>query len=229
MKRIRDKLFKKKQPSLAERFPSCEIASNAVVDDATFLEGHNCVYDGVAIDHAHIGLATYIGAHSNLTHCKIGRFCSISWNVEVIAGRHSMEAASLHPIFYSNRNFSGLQFREDTCFEQYRYAAPGYYVVIGNDVLISSHALLLDGITIGDGAIILTGAVVTKDVAPYTVVGGVPAKFIKKRFSDETIALLEESKWWDRDLNWIRSHVTDFEDIRRFSELIRGVSPGDTQ
>lgn len=76
-------------------------------------------------------------------------------------------------------------------------------IVVGNDVWIGFEAVILSGVTIGDGAIIGTRAVVTKDVAPYTVVGGVPAKFIRKRFSDEVILELLKLQWW----NWSESRI----------------------
>lgn len=72
-------------------------------------------------------------------------------------------------------------------------------IVVGNDVWIGSDAKIMSGVHIGDGSIIAANAVVTKDVEPYTVIGGVPAKMIKKRFSDETIQMLEQMKWWDWD------------------------------
>ncbi len=78
-------------------------------------------------------------------------------------------------------------------------------IVIGNDVWIGYEAVILSGVTIGDGAIIGTRAVVTKDVPPYTIVGGVPAKPIRKRFSEETIASLLEIKWW----NWSKEQIAE--------------------
>ena len=89
----------------------------------------------------------------------------------------------------------------------------GTIKVIGNDVWIGYEAAIMAGVTIGDGAIIGTRAVVTKDVPPYTIVGGVPAKPIRKRFSDETISLLLELKWW----NW---------PIERISQNIEAIKTG---
>ena len=217
--KIKAFFFPGRKDDIKTRFPNSQVAEDVCLTDTTVLEGYNCIYDGATIANSSIGRLTYIGAHSNLSNCKVGRFCSISWNVEVVAGRHPLSAASLHPIFYSSRSFSGLKFCDDDYFEQYRYAAPNYYVVIGNDVLIASHALLLDGITIGDGAIILAGAVVTKNVAPYTIVGGVPARPIKTRFSKEIIEKLQQIKWWDRDLEWLKTHADDFQDIHRLIKL----------
>ena len=81
-------------------------------------------------------------------------------------------------------------------------------IVIGNDVWIGYEALILAGVTVGDGAIIAGRAVVTKDVPPYTIVGGVPAKPIRKRFNDDTIAALEKLRWWDWDEERIRENLS---------------------
>ena len=84
-------------------------------------------------------------------------------------------------------------------------------IVIGNDVWIGYEAVVLAGVTIGDGAVIGTRAVVTKDVPPYTIVGGVPAKFIRKRFPQETIDSLLKIKWWNWPEERIRQHITDIQ------------------
>jgi len=87
-------------------------------------------------------------------------------------------------------------------------------IIIGNDVWIGYEAVILSGVTIGDGAIIGTRAVVTKDVPPYTIVGGVPAKTIRKRFSDNDIATLLKVKWWDWPVEQIQSHITEIQSGR---------------
>ncbi|MBR6646045.1 MAG: CatB-related O-acetyltransferase, partial [Clostridia bacterium] len=88
--------------------------------------------------------------------------------------------------------------------------------IIGNDVWIGHSALILEGVKIGDGAIVGAGAVVTKDVPPYSIVVGVPAKVIKYRFSENEIAKLSELKWWDQSVEWIKENVDKFCDIRNF-------------
>ena len=99
-------------------------------------------------------------------------------------------------------------------------------VIIGNDVWIGSHALILGGVKIGDGAVIGAGAVVTKDVPPYAVVGGVPARIIKYRFSQEIIDKLLEIKWWNLPENILKENIklfqTDnitFDLLQKFSQL----------
>lgn len=123
----------------------------------------------------------------------IGSFCSIgSGAAFIMAGNqgHRHEWISSFPFFYMSE------------VDEFSQADNGYLpagdTVIGNDVWIGSEAVIMPGIKIGDGAVIGTRALVTKDVEPYTIVGGNPAKVIKKRFSDQQIELLLEMKWW----NW---------------------------
>lgn len=86
-------------------------------------------------------------------------------------------------------------------FDQIKYVdeEKKYFVEIGNDVWIGNNVLIMDGIRIGDGAILAAGSVIAKDVEPYTIVGGVPAKFIRKRFKDSEIDFLLDFKWWERN------------------------------
>ncbi len=84
---------------------------------------------------------------------------------------------------------------------------------IGNDVWIGANVIVKSGVTIGDGSIIAAGAVVTKDVAPFSVIGGVPAKHIKLRFSEEQINFLKQFKWWEKDLYWLKQNKDLFTNI----------------
>jgi acetyltransferase-like isoleucine patch superfamily enzyme len=90
-------------------------------------------------------------------------------------------------------------------------------VTIGNDVWLGANVIVLDNITIADGAIVAANSVVTKDVPPYAIVGGTPAKLIKYRFDEADIAFLLEYQWWDKDINWLRENLSLFHDIRNLN------------
>jgi acetyltransferase-like isoleucine patch superfamily enzyme len=112
-----------------------------------------------------------------------------------------------------------MTFVDETIFDEVTYAdTQKRHVVIGNDVWIGANATLLNGVHIGDGAIVAAGAVVVKDVPPYTVVGGVPAREIKKRFTPEQIAFLQTYEWWNKDLDWLAANAGYFRDIDLFTE-----------
>ena len=126
---------------------------------------------------------------------KIGKFCSIACGAKFLftSGNHSMKSLSTYtfPIFYEEWGLDVKDIRS-------AWDNKGD-IVIGNDVWIGYEAVILSGVTIGNGAIIGARAVVTKDVPPYTIVAGVPARPIRKRFDGETIAKLEALRWWDWD------------------------------
>lgn len=133
--------------------------------------------------------------HYPVNHDKliIGKFCSIACGAKFLfnSANHNMTSLSTYPfpIFFE-------EWRTDINNITDAWDNKGD-IIIGNDVWIGYEAVILSGVTIGDGAIIGTRAVVTKDVPPYTIVGGVPAKIIRKRFNDETISILMNLRWWD--------------------------------
>ncbi|WP_027878798.1 CatB-related O-acetyltransferase [Mesoflavibacter zeaxanthinifaciens] len=131
----------------------------------------------------------------------IGKFCMIASSATFImnGGNHLTEATSAYPFAI----FGGAW---KHAMDGKSYQTKGD-TIVGNDVWIGHNATIMHGVTIGDGAIIATKAVVTKNVEPYTIVGGNPAKPIKKRFSDDIISKLLELKWWDWDIEKITKHV----------------------
>lgn len=189
----------------------------------SFFEGANYVGENSSFA-GEMGFGSYIGNDSTIGG-KIGRYCCIASNVKTVNGFHPTERiVSIHPFFYSNCACVDLPMLSECIFQEFRYAdsEKKYSVVIGNDVWIGVGAILLAGVTIGDGAVVAAGAVVTKDVPPYTVVGGVPAKPIKKRFTDEEIELLLEYKWWDKSQDWIEKNRYLFADINRLCDNVKG-------
>lgn len=135
---------------------------------------------------------------------KIGKFCSIACGAKFLftSANHTLRSLSTYPfpIFFEEWELDAKNICE-------AWDNKGD-IVIGNDVWIGFEAVILSGVTIGDGAIIGTRAVVTKDVPPYTIVGGIPAKPIRKRFDDETISQLEALNWWDWDEETIRNNIS---------------------
>ena len=137
---------------------------------------------------------SYVNTNCVLQNVNIGRFCSIATNVQIGLGNHPTNLLSTSTLFYKKKNTFGIELiNEDFIFSEYKTT------LIGHDVWIGSSAIILDGVVVGIGAIIAAGAIVTKDVPPYAVVAGVPAKIIKYRFSNEQIQNLLESKWWEKE------------------------------
>lgn len=132
---------------------------------------------------------------------KIGKFCSIAWNVTVyLGGNHRVDWIALYP-------FSSDDPRWPEAEGVQEFLTSRGDVIIGNDAWIGSDVIIMSGVTIGDGVTIGAGSVITSDVEPYTIVGGNPARVIKKRFSEEDIAKLLEVRWWDWPEDKIRRNI----------------------
>ena len=148
---------------------------------------------------------------------KIGKYCSIANYVMIGPGQHPQKFLSTSSFQYVPETY----LLEDSTIENYK---PYKQCIIANDVWIGIGAVIQDGVTIGDGAIIGANAVVTKDIPPYAVVGGVPAKIIKYRFSQEVIEKLLRLKWWDLDIRYIKK--LPFSDINRCIDEIEKIKNG---
>lgn len=146
----------------------------------------------------------------------------------VVSGVHPITRpfVTTSPFFYSSKGQNGHRLYDKSLIEEVRYADESrrYSVVIKNDCWIGYGAYLINGVTIGNGAIVLAGAVVTKDVPPYAIVGGVPAKVIKYRYDEETIDLLLKSKWWEKDIEWLTLNKELFVDLDLFVKYFKSNS-----
>ena len=178
----------------------------AFVSSNNEIDAKATIYRGVKIKGSKVGAYTYISANTDVENAEIGKFCSISDHCRVGMGGHNTNQISTSPIFTEVRNGTKYKWVSKDV-----NAAPMKKAIIGNDVLIGSHVLILGGVTIGNGAVVAAGAVVTKDVPPYAVVGGVPAKVIKYRFSEDVIARLLELNWWDKEEDELRNHIELFQ------------------
>ena len=203
-----------KTPSLffSDRKKSVKIALSANARGCDF-EGKNKIYPRARVSGSSLGRGSYVGPDSSLSRCKVGRYCSIGPEVKVLAGTHPIdEKISTHPCFYSLGMQAGFTYSKEQLYDEFLFCPPGnkYHVEIGSDVWIGARAIILGGVRIGNGAMIAAGSVVTKDVLDYAIVGGVPAKQLRFRFTEESrIALLEE-RWWDKDEGWILDNLHRF-------------------
>lgn len=150
------------------------------------------VLSGAKLSDSKVGKYSRIGVNVSVTSADIGNFTAIGKDSVLGLGQHPMNYLTSHSIFYKKGNWG---WHDDWIapieFEDHKR------IHIGNDVWIGRHCMVMDGVTIGDGVTVAAGAIVTKDIPPYAIVGGIPAKVIKFKFSQEVIDRLEEIKWWN--------------------------------
>lgn len=152
---------------------------------------------------------SYCGYGCVILHARIGSFCSIADSVMIGGARHPMEFVSTSPVFLSHRDSVKAK------FSHYEYL-PVEPVEIGHDVWIGARAMIRPGTRIGTGSVIAMGAVVTRDVEPYTIVGGNPAREIRKRFDPEIVKGLLASEWWNYGDDELRAAAALFTDPELF-------------
>ncbi len=196
--------------------PGCTIESPYVQD--SHLGGSVAVLYDAHLHQVSMGNFSYVSNDSILVNVSTGNFCSIGPHVQIGLGTHpSRGFVSTYPAFYSDSNEGcPSRFREDKVFDD---SVP--HTDIGSDVWIGANVIIPGGVQIGTGSIVAAGSVVVKDVPPYAVVGGNPAKVIRLRFSDEQIGLLLASNWWSWPIDKIHRHVDNFADIEKFRSIVK--------
>ncbi|WP_428328424.1 CatB-related O-acetyltransferase [Mucilaginibacter sp.] len=205
-KKIINKFFKKKKVEL--NAPAKEL--NYIIDKSSV--GKFCkIGKDCYLFNTIVGDYSYLSKNVSFMNCSIGKFCSIAQGVSASLGMHpSSVFVSTHPSFFSLSKQNGMTFSDKNYFEEMGNT------IIGHDVWIGVNAIIMDNITIHNGAIIGAGAIVTKDIPAYAIVVGAPAQVIKYRFEKSEIEFLEKFKWWDKDEEWLKANYKDLHDIKLF-------------
>ena len=184
---------------------------------SSFLGDFNKIYNNTNLSNTNLGRYNYIGIYSQIGFTNIGSFCSIGPYFTCNAGNHPTQFLSTSPVFYSTQKQCGVTFAKRQLYNEFKITE------IGNDVWIGSNVIVRSGVNIGDGAVIGTGSVVTKDIPPYTIVVGNPAKPIKTRFDNKSILQLLEIEWWNWPIEKINKALPFFtsEDLEPFFKWIK--------
>lgn len=191
--------------------------------------GASSVFEGMNKLHPYssfngeLGYGSYVGPRAEII-AKVGRFTSIAPSVTINPGAHPFKApyVTTSPAFFSTRKQNGGTFVKHQYFKEFKYAdeIQKYSVIIGSDCWIGQNAFIVGGVNISDGAIVLAGSVITKDVPAYSIVGGVPAKVIGFRYERDTIEKLLEFKWWNKEVNWLAKNNHLLRDLSSLEQYI---------
>lgn len=183
------------------------------------LEGYNQIFQNTVFKGS-LGLGSYISGNCRLS-AEIGRFTSVGPWTTSNGGKHPYKEpfVTTSPLFFSLRN-KQMTFAQQQKFEEIAYAKEytKVEVCIGSDCWIGEHVFFVGGVNVSDGAVVLAHAVVTKNVPPYAIVGGVPAKVLGFRYSLETINFLLKNKWWNNSKEWFIENWELLTDIQKLKE-----------
>ncbi|MGE6454277.1 CatB-related O-acetyltransferase [Shewanella baltica] len=180
------------------------IGRSCVISRDSFLDTNVNILDYCRLFNTDIKSYSYVSPYSILIDCKVGKYTSIGPGCRIGLGIHPVDLLSTSPYLYNDNLFKK---KNSNDFAK---------VIIGNDVWIGANALIMGGIIVGHGAVIGAGAVVTKDVPPYAIVVGAPAKVLRLRFEESIINRLLVSPWWDLDHDIIVKNKASFRTVDEY-------------
>jgi phosphonate metabolism protein (transferase hexapeptide repeat family) len=187
--------------------PTCSVR-DSTIGAWVWLGPRTTVHESIVGDYS------YTAGDVHIIYSEVGKFCSIASHARLNPGNHPMHRVTQHHLTYRRVSY-GLADTDDNAFFGWRRA---HRVTVGHDVWIGHGAILLPGVSVGVGAVVGAGAVVTKDVAPYTIAVGVPARPIRRRFPDNMAERLQAIAWWDWSREQIEERYVDFNDLDTFLE-----------
>lgn len=174
------------------------------------LDGKNYVGKNSVVMGSTMGFGSYVGDDCIVKNISIGKYTSIGPQFLSAFGSHpTKDYMAMHPAFLSANPHQGFTYVKKDYYKEQKYVEGKYQVKVGNDVWIGARVTVLDGVSIGDGAVVAAGALVNKDIEPYAIYGGVPAKKIGSRFDADMVEKLSMEKWWDFDEDQLKNIAKD--------------------
>jgi acetyltransferase-like isoleucine patch superfamily enzyme len=199
------------------RFPEATIYPGAVLTEGSGLGKHAVLFPNASLQNARLGDFSYAASGTIINNAEVGPFCSIANEVVIGLAAHPTHMASTSPVFYDPAQPLPRFFTREQVFTETLPCTR-----VGADVWIGQRAMIRAGVTIGHGAVIGAGAMVTRDVAPYSIVVGIPARLLRSRFDDSLCHQLLESRWWELDATRLEELAPFFRDPASLLRALAG-------